>query len=387
MHILVFSPFYPPHIGGLESHSDEFNKYLSQKEIKIHVFTPRLPEDAPETETRRNGVSIIRFPAFEPIHNYPVPRFWRADFWRQWNSIFKEDYDIVISRTRFFFPSLMALRYARKQKLPLLHIEHGSDFAKFNGQIKTRLGELYDRTFGQLILRYADHIIGNSQASADFVKRLSGRTDCQVIYRGANIERIEGIEPRSDLREKYADKTIIAFIGRLIDGKGVRDLIAAVARLERNCILSFIIGSGPEEESLKKLVSKYQLDSQVIFFGNLPFLESIAVLKTADIVVNPSYTEGLPTAVTEAALCQKAIIATDVGGTREIISGNNDGYLTQPKNIEQLKDKLSDLIDHPEKRLVFGQNAYQAVKSKFSWDHATDQYLEVFSKLLENRKK
>ncbi|OGI18384.1 MAG: hypothetical protein A3J06_00705 [Candidatus Moranbacteria bacterium RIFCSPLOWO2_02_FULL_48_19] len=387
MHILVFSPFYPPHIGGLESHSDEFNKYLSQKEIKIHVFTPRLPEDAPETETRRNGVSIIRFPAFEPIHNYPVPRFWRADFWRQWNSIFKEDYDIVISRTRFFFPSLMALRYARKQKLPLLHIEHGSDFAKFNGQIKTRLGELYDRTFGQLILRYADHIIGNSQASADFVKRLSGRTDCQVIYRGANIERIEGIEPRSDLREKYADKTIIAFIGRLIDGKGVRDLIAAVARLERNGILSFIIGSGPEEESLKKLVSKYQLDSQVIFFGNLPFLESIAVLKTADIVVNPSYTEGLPTAVTEAALCQKAIIATDVGGTREIISGNNDGYLTQPKNIEQLKDKLSDLIDHPEKRLVFGQNAYQAVKSKFSWDHATDQYLEVFSKLLENRKK
>ena len=386
MHILVFSPFYPPHIGGLESHSDEFNKYLSQKEIKIHVFTPRLPEDAPETETRRNGVSIIRFPAFEPIHNYPVPRFWRADFWRQWNSIFKEDYDIVISRTRFFFPSLMALRYARKQKLPLLHIEHGSDFAKFNGQIKTRLGELYDRTFGQLILRYADHIIGNSQASADFVKRLSGRTDCQVIYRGANIERIEGIEPRSDLREKYADKTIIAFIGRLIDGKGVRDLIAAVARLERNGILSFIIGSGPEEESLKKLVSKYQLDSQVIFFGNLPFLESIAVLKTADIVVNPSYTEGLPTAVTEAALCQKAIIATDVGGTREIISGNNDGYLTQPKNIEQLKDKLSDLIDHPEKRLVFGQNAYQAVKSKFSWDHATDQYLEVFSKLLENRK-
>lgn len=387
MHILVFSPFYPPHIGGLESHSDEFNKYLSQKEIKIHVFTPRLPEDAPETETRRNGVSIIRFPAFEPIHNYPVPRFWRADFWRQWNSIFKEDYDIVISRTRFFFPSLMALRYARKQKLPLLHIEHGSDFAKFNGQIKTRLGELYDRTFGQLILRYADHIIGNSQASADFVKRLSGRTDCQVIYRGANIERIEGIEPRSDLREKYADKTIIAFIGRLIDGKGVRDLIAAVARLERNGILSFIIGSGPEEESLKKLVSKYQLDSQVIFFGNLPFLESIAVLKPADIVVNPSYTEGLPTAVTEAALCQKAIIATDVGGTREIISGNNDGYLTQPKNIEQLKDKLSDLIDHPEKRLVFGQNAYQAVKSKFSWDHATDQYLEVFSKLLENRKK
>lgn len=385
--ILIFPPFYPPHIGGLESHSDEFNRHLSGKGVDIFVFTPRLPEDAPETETRHDGVQILRFPAFEPIHNYPVPKFWRADFWRKWNSLFNEDYDVVISRTRFFFPTLMALRYARKRKLPLLHIEHGSDFAKFNSRIKTKLGELYDWTFGRCILRRADHIVGNSQASADFVEKLSGRTDCEVIYRGANIAGIENVAPRHDLREKYRDKTIIAFIGRLIDGKGAHDLIAAITRLKRDDIVCLIIGGGPEEGRLRKLVSENNLENQIIFFGNIPFDEAIGILKTADIVVNPSYTEGLPTSVTEAALCQKAIIATDVGGTREVVSGNNDGYLVEPKNIEQLKEKLLDLINHPEKRLAFGQNAYQEVRSKFSWDHAADQYLEVFSKLLDNRKK
>lgn len=385
--ILIFSPFYPPHIGGLETHSDEFNRHLSQKGVALYVFTPRLPLNAPKTETRHNGVRILRFPAFEPIHNYPLPKFWRPDFWRQWNSLFKEDFDIVISRTRFFFPSLIALWYAHLRNLPLLHIEHGSDFAKFNGRIKTKLGKIYDQLFGRLILRRADRVIGNSQASADFVKRLSGRTDCSVIYRGANIEEIGAIKPRSDLREKYQSKTIIAFIGRLIDGKGAHDLISAIGQLQRDDIVTFIIGGGPEEGRLKKMTSEYHLEHQIVFFGNLPFTEAISILKVADIAVNPSYTEGLPTSVTEAALCQKAIIATNVGGTPEVISGNGDGYLIESNNIEQLKEKLLDLITNPEKRLAFGQNAYQEVRKKFSWDHAADQYLEVFSKLLDNRKK
>ena len=384
--ILVFSPFYPPHIGGLESHSDEFNRHLSARGVEITVFTPRLPKNAPETETRHSGVKILRFPALELFHNYPVPKFWHTDFWRKWKSLSDENYVIVISRTRFFFSSLLALWYAHKRKISFLHIEHGSDFAKFNGWIKTKLGELYDEIFGRFILRSANCVVGNSRASADFVKKLSGRTDCQVIYRGANIERIEKIEINNNIREKYRDKTIIAFIGRLIDGKGVHDFILAIARLKRDDIITVIIGGGPEEERLKRLAVEYQQENQIVFLGNLAYSKAVSILKIADIVVNPSYTEGLPTSVTEAALCRKAIIATNVGGTREIISGNNDGYLSQPKNIEQLKDKLSDLIDHPEKRLVFGQNAYQAVKSKFSWDHATDQYLEVFSKLLENRK-
>ena len=74
MKILEFCPYYPPHIGGLENHADEFNKYLSQKGMDITVFTPRLPKDASEFETRYQDVKIICFPAFEIISNYPLPK-------------------------------------------------------------------------------------------------------------------------------------------------------------------------------------------------------------------------------------------------------------------------------------------------------------------------
>lgn len=384
--ILIFSPFYPPHIGGLEGHSDEFNKHLSEKNIEISVFTPRLPEDAPENEMCHNKVKILRFPAFEFIHNYPIPKFWQTHFWRQWNSLSNENYDLIISRTRFFFPSLMALWYAHRKNIPLLHIEHGSDFAQFNTTLKTTLGKLYDWTLGHLILRHADFVIGNSQASANFVKKISGRTDCQVIYRGASREGIESSQPRLDLQEKYVGKVILAFIGRLIHGKGAHDLITALAQLKHDDIVTFIIGGGPEETRLKNMVAEHHLEKQIIFFGNLPFPEAISILKTADIAVNPSYTEGLPTSVTEAALCHKAIIATDVGGTREIITGDNDGILITPGDIPNLAKKMELLITNRWLRETFGENAYQGIKNKFDWNHSTNQYLEVFSKLLNNKK-
>ncbi len=386
MRILVFSPFYPPHIGGLETHSDEFNKHLSRKGVDITVFTPQLPKEALGQEVRYNDVHITRYAAFEPIHNYPMPLFWRKAFWREWRALNTLDPDIVISRTRFFFPSLMALWYAHRKHLPLLHIEHGSDYAQFNGWLKTALGKLYDQTIGCFILRHADSIVANSQASANFIQKLSKRNDSLVIYRGANIEAIEQCLPDQRVAEKYREKTIIAFIGRLIDGKGTHDLITAVSQLQRTDIITFIIGGGPEEARLKKMVTEYQLDNQVIFFGNLPFEKAVSILKTAHIVVNPSYTEGLPTSVTESALCRKAIIATNVGGTPEVISGKNDGFLVPPRQPQIIAEKLTLLIENPTLRVTFSENAFSVVRNKFSWNHSANQYLAVFSELLNNRK-
>lgn len=384
--ILVFSPFYPPHIGGLETHSDEFNRHLSEKGVKISVFTPRLPQEGAEQETRHTGVQVIRYPAFEIFHNYPVPLFWKNNFWHQWHTLLDENHDIVISRTRFFLPSLMALWYAHRKSLPLLHIEHGSDYAQFNGWLKTALGKLYDWIAGRFVLRHANSIVANSRASAHFVQKLSGRNDVQVIYRGANIEAIEKCMPNQEVLEKYRGKTIIAFIGRLIDGKGTHDLITALSVLQRNDTITFIIGGGPEEIRLKKMVAEYRLDDQVVFFGNLPFEQAISILKTADIVVNPSYTEGLPTSVTESALCHKAIIATNVGGTPEVITGNNDGFLIPPRQPMIIVEKLTLLIENPALRTTFSENIYQEVKNKFSWENSIKEYFSVLQRLIEKKK-
>lgn len=388
MKILIFSPFYPPHIGGLESHSDEFNKHLSARDISITVFTPQLPIDSLLEEIRHHQVRVIRFPAWEPIHNYPLPKYW--PFW--WNkyafllirNLFRESPDIVISRTRFFSTSILAAFYAKLKGIPYVHIEHGSDFAQFNGTVKTSIGKFYDRTFGRLVLRAADRVIANSQASADFVQALSGRSDCHVIYRGVEIENIISIQPAR--RIESDEKVLITYVGRLIDGKGVIDLCQALTKLDTTTFHCYIIGHGPELNRLQTFCQKHALEKNVSFLGHQPFEQTIALLKTSDIIVNPSYTEGIPTSIIEAALTHKAIIATDVGGTREIIDGSGDGFLIPPRQPDILADKLRFLIEHPEQRQSLATAAFEKVHKKFSWDTAIDQYLSIFSDIIKDKK-
>lgn len=380
MKILVFCPYYPPHIGGLESHADEFNKYLSRRRTDITVFTPCLPKTAPEKETRYNNVKIIRFPAFEIINNYPLPKFWTIKYRRLREEIKKENFDIVISRTRFFFTSLMAFFYAKMNKVRWIHIEHGSDFVKSGGKLSVLVARIYDYTLGRLILRKADKVIANSNASAAFCKKLEKNVSCEVIYRGMEIEKILAAPADDELKRKYSDKIIITFLGRLFDGKGVADLLAALAKIKNDDYICFIIGDGPEKKRLENLADKIQLEKKIIFFGYKKFDDYIKILKISDIFVNPSYTEGLPTTVAEAALCQNAIIATNVGGTPEIITDRESGFLIDPKDATALKDKLDILMGNGELRKWLAKNAHEEVRNKFGWDKSIEKYLNIFSK-------
>lgn len=379
MKLLVFSPFYPPHIGGLETHALEFNQHLAPLAETIIVFTPRLPESAPVRETRHN-ITTLRFPAFEPIHNYPVPKFWRKDFWQLWNEALQNEPTHIVSRTRFFFTSLMVWRVATARHLPWLHVEHGSDFVHFHSSIKSSIGRLYDWTFGRFILTRAHQVVANSQASADFVRNLSGRTDCQVIYRGVEVNAILHAKPAEEIRKQFPDHIIIGYLGRLIDGKGVIHILEALTALQNPRLACAIVGDGPERATLEAYIREHRLEQSVLLLGHRPLPEALGLMRSFDIFINPSYSEGIPTSVIEAAFMKKAIIATHVGGTPEIITGEGDGFLIPARNTEILAEKLALLANDSSLRQQIGEQAYLAVKNRFSWHRAIEQYLSLFNR-------
>lgn len=371
--ILVFCPYYPPHIGGLESHADEFNKHLARKGNAITVFTPRLPKDAPVNETQHEKVEIIRFPAFEIIPNYPVPKFWTLSFWKLFHDLFKQDFDIVISRTRFFLTSLLAILYSKIKRKKWIHIEHGSDFVKLDNCWKSCIAKIYDYTLGWLTIKMATRVVANSQASAIFCQKLC-RRKINIIYRGVEIEQIEKVKPKN----LKPSQIKICYLGRLIDGKGVKDLLMAVSELKSQNWELHIIGDGSQKKFLKQLAYELKIDKKTFFWGCQKFENAISILKACDIAINPSYTEGLPTSIVEAALCQKAIIATDVGGTREIITNNKNGFLIKPKNVNSLKEKLELLINDKDLRNKFGKKSSKEAKNKFNWNNNILRYLNIF---------
>ena len=358
-------------MGGLESHAYEFNIHASGRGYAATVWTARLPKYVPEYE-EVDSIKIFRYPAIELLGGFPIPAIWSPTFWNQYKEISSHAYGIVISRTRFFFSSCIALVYAKTKHISLLHIEHGSDYIHLGSTLTTAVAYAYDQTLGRLVMQKADVVVANSNASAQFVQQLTrGVVNPHVIYRGVNQNTI--MNAIAD--KKISDAITICYVGRLINGKGVQDLVTALSILPKATrVKCWIIGDGPMKKELEQLSKRYNLESKIIFLGQMNNDKAISYIKSCDIFINPSYTEGIPTSVIEAALCKRAIIATDVGGTNEIIAHNKSGILIAPHASKEMAEALELLITNPELRQKIGEEAYNQNKSRFSWEHAMNQY-------------
>jgi glycosyltransferase involved in cell wall biosynthesis len=101
------------------------------------------------------------------------------------------------------------------------------------------------------------------------------------------------------------------------------------------------------------------------------------LVKEADILINPSFREGLPTTVLEGLLAKCVVIATDVGGTREI-SDKADLLLVEAKNVQQLVKAIEEVVPKVE---VLKGISYESVREKFDWDKNMEKYIQVYKKV------
>jgi glycosyltransferase involved in cell wall biosynthesis len=378
MNLLIFSPYYPPHVGGLENYTEELATHLAAKDFKITIFTPALPA-GPEKISENGKIRIIRFPAFEIVNNYPAPKFWSPAFWRAWNGLEKDDFDIVISQTRFFLTSLMAFFFAKRRRKKWLHIEHGSDFVNTASKLSNGVSKFYDLTFGRLVFKFSDANIAISEAVKKFIQKFDIR-DIPVIYRGLDLAAIDRAEADQELQEKYAGKIIVAFTGRLYRWKGVENSLRTVLALPaetKKKIVFLIAGDGEDYARLKKLAAP-----PVVMLGSVHREKVFALLKAADIYLHSSLPGGgLSTSLLEAAYCNCAIIATPNEGAAEVIKNSENGILIETPAPAIIKEKLLELAGDEEKRKRYAEKARADVAAKFLWDKNVARLIAI----LENK--
>ena len=105
----------------------------------------------------------------------------------------------------------------------------------------------------------------------------------------------------------------------------------------------------------------------------------MSLYNSVDIFINPSYSEGLPTTVLEAGLMKCAVVATDVGGTSEIIEDGKEGLLCKPEVLDITK-KLETVIKNETLRKMVGENLYKKVCEQFSWEKTSKKVIEIVEK-------
>jgi glycosyltransferase involved in cell wall biosynthesis len=219
------------------------------------------------------------------------------------------------------------------------------------------------------ILRRSHVIIALSKTQKDLLVAAepSIQSRVYVVPNGVNLDKFnpQKIDP-AIFREKYSlsGYIVLLFVGRLVHEKGVITLLQSLSWLRDSGLISgfkiklLIVGSGPDEVSMRAFVENKRLSDLVLFLGTISDDELLHAYAAADICVFPYAWEGLPYTVLEAMAMAKAVVASATGAIPEVISDRETGILIPlPLDSRSLAEILLMLIKSPELRAKLGQRA------------------------------
>jgi glycosyltransferase involved in cell wall biosynthesis len=272
---------------------------------------------------------------------------------------------------------------ARKVGIPVMAVSRGWTRAT----LKVRFYEMLDR----LLLRSMDRIVCVSQGQADKVRQ-AGVPDGKVVVIPNAIDPERFARPDASYPERLRaffpkpPRQIVGAAGRLSPEKGFAVLIeAARPLLHENPDLGFILfGDGPLHDQLARAIAAAGLAGRFILAGFKNNLDDL--FPFLDLLVLPSFTEGLPNVVLEALAAGVPVVATAVGGTPEVVEDGVNGYLVPPGDAGALSQRIADALVSEKKRLAMGQRGRQMVGDRFTFEKQSRQYQQLFDSLFLGEK-
>ena len=235
----------------------------------------------------------------------------------------------------------------------------------------------------KLQLRYFDHICPVSEAVASTLERaLVPRDKITVVQNGIDVDRFSaGVPSLRDLG-RYKGKSVVGYVGRLVEGKGLDVLIrAAKGLIQRITNVEFIfVGEGPKRESLQSLAAQLGLCDHISFIG--PRFDLPDVYASFDIFVLPSLREGMPLVVLEAMAARKPVVATRVGAIPIVVKDEQTGLLVHPGDADELQRAIHRFLSGPDMCHQFGERGHELVKRQFSSQRMATRYLTVYENVL-----
>ena len=223
-------------------------------------------------------------------------------------------------------------------------------------------------------------ILQNKDDLEYFLKNKLVNNDNVAIIRGSGVN----IEQFTFMNE-VKDTPIVMLASRMLWDKGVGEFVEAARILKQEGVEARFVLTGENDSENPASISNKQLNEwnksdAVEWWGGKNNMHEI--LTQACIVCLPSYREGLPKVLLEAASCGRPVIATNVPGCREIVHNGENGILVPLKDSSSLASAIKELINNPEKRKIMGNDGRKLVESEFSEEIVVSQTLEVYQELL-----
>ncbi|HEY8598105.1 MAG TPA: glycosyltransferase family 4 protein [Thermomicrobiales bacterium] len=288
--------------------------------------------------------------------------------------LLRGNYDILHIQKPFDLPVGALVRRLTGGKTKLIFGCHGRDF--FAG----------DRRWTGAV----DATVSCSATNAAEVAEHYGLTP-RVIYNGIDIDqfvpRLRTDPAVHAWRERLAgrqDRPILLQASRMVRWKGAEYAIEALSllRAEPAPVLA-LAGDGPYRPELARLAAAHGVADRVIFLGDVPHEAMPALFPAVDILLGTSFVnETFGITLCEALACERAVIASDFGGFREVLRHGETGLLVPPQDSAALASAIDSLLADDERRANFGVAGRADVAARFSWPAVVGRVLDAYEEAL-----
>ncbi len=379
MRILLHCVYYPPEVGGLESHVAALAEGLAARGHQVRVVTSRSLPGVPVRETR-NGVEVVRtwFPSRSPIgwmlHALgSLPSTRKGAGWA----------DVVHAQAfASILPCHLAIGRRRKAagqgggaSAPLVATFHTSHFL-----VRARIPRW--KPILRRLVAWPDHAFAASTEIARVAEGLAPGSRVEALTNGVETDRFRPVEP--SLPPEPGVRTVIV-PRRLFPKNGVEYAVRALPTLATLVpgIRMLFVGDGPERSRLEALAAELEVAERAHFLGAHPHEAMPGLLASAELAIFPSLMEATSVAALECMACGLPVVATEVGGLPEIVD-DTVGALVPPADPEALARAVAETLDRPDRKEA-GARARRRVVDHWSNDRLVERHLEVYRELLDAR--
>ena len=373
---------------------------LTNKGQEVYIFSLTQPqEEIVHPEVKKYGLleKTYYLPGYVKLGlELPKPQSWAALFSKGYEGksakakllgrpfyaavatyfsriIMKLELDVL--HAHFYgVPSYIAMLISRQTSIPFTFTCHAVDiFVNPNPDVMRRHMEA------------AAKVITISNYNRNYLHELtdSDKDKIKVIRACPMLGKFKDIE------KDEADAKTILTVSRLVEKKGIKYGVLAVAELIKEFpqLRYKIIGNGSLENEIQALVRSLQLGDNVEFLGKTNDEFLLDELSRATIVVLPCIEaqngdkDGIPVTLMEAMYSQTPVISTSVSGIPELIENGEEGLLVEPMNVERLADRIKTLLKDKGLRIRMGRKGREKVEKEFNIHREVEDLLKIWDEV------
>ncbi len=349
MKILQISPYFPPHLGGVEYHVKELADGLTKRGHEVSI--------ASSCGKCKN--EFIRIPSIDLLYApLPLKRI-------------RLDADVYHSH----IPSPLFAFMLRKASPHVVTYHNdvvipgrlnGCSFPRWFGKSL----EWLNRKLVQPVLDEADVVVATTKSYAETSPVLKNYLHkIRIVPNAVDISAY----PRESIKENY-----VLYAGRLLTYKGVGSLLSAMREVQKRADLRLVlVGDGYDRRNLEELAARMKVRAK--FTGRLERKRLIDTLSRAEMLVLPTNNrlEAFGIVLLEAMACETPVLAFDTPGVNEVAVEGGRVF----SSTEDLADSILELHENETLRKSLGRRGRQAVEEKYSWERVLDKIESVYREI------